>query len=183
MALKDRIFKSQTGFRLLPDTEKREAFFGYFTLKDAPDVVPELTPMKYFDMREGGNEVVVGKPNAYVYIQEKANGEIVEEHRFFFSANGKKTAFEWTIEPNGKYGKNAHIITLRWGGNGEQVHRTHIWLMKTNKNKYPFIINCLGGPGKTEEQYVTVLPEGDEKEDYRIGFSDLFMEKYQPREG
>ncbi len=178
MDLISRIHVTDKGFKLMPPEEEgREAFYGLFTLKDDPNVVPGLSGVAYWDLKNGF-EQEIRKPESFVYLEERVGGKVVETSRFFYSKNKRKGSLAYNIEKKRKYGPDAFLITITWNSAPEPIHRTYVSLMDTRKNKFPFITDVIGKDGSGEDQYVFHAPDGDAPEDYRLVFSDLLRQKY-----
>ena len=87
---------------------------------------------------------------------------------------------KWKSEES--HGSNAHIITLEWAGPGEAIHRSYIYMLDRQGRKYPFITKTIGSAGSSKEQFVTILPDNDVIENYRLGFDRLLLQKYETRQ-
>ena len=176
MALNERVQPSPNGFKLWQaEGAERKAYYGIFALKDDPNEVPELKEALYWDLKNAF-ENQVGQKDTFVYIEEREGGKVVETYRFYYGQ--KKAGISWSMEKKKKYGKSAYMITLHWNNQGEAIHRAYIFMLDRHGNRYPFITKTLGGPGVTEDQYISMLPEGESPDGYKIGFHPLLMQKY-----
>ena len=179
MALSDRVkvTSGSNSFKLFPVNENdREAYYGFFSLKDDPAQPPqELIKALYWDPKNCYENNFPPQP-CFVYIEERKGGQVVEQFRFY--RGPKNASLAWKIEPKRRYGRNAHMITLQWNGNGEAIHRSYIFLQDARGNKYPFITKTIGAPGMPEDQYIFILPEGEAPDGYKLGFDPLLLQKY-----
>lgn len=182
MGLLDRVQTSEQGFKLWPaEEEGRKAYFGIFHLKDDPGAVPELRETEYWDLKNSF-EQEVEQPGSFIYLEERVGEEVLESCRFYWAGGKPKQVLNWYFQYKKKYGSNAHIITLEWAGPGEAIHRSYIYMLDRQGRKYPFITKTIGSAGSSKEQFVTILPDNDVIENYRLGFDRLLLQKYETRQ-
>ena len=182
MEMKDRIHITHRGFMMHPpNNETSKAFFGIFSLENDPMARPEkLQELQYWDAKNA-YEQELPSPGCYVYVEERTDGEITDSCRFFFCSDpSRKPGLSYTIEKAKRgYGKTAQMITIRWKGPGERIHRSYIWLRDEKGEKYPFITKTIGKKDSTEEQYIFILPDGVSAEGFSLEFDPLLKEKYK----
>lgn len=185
--IQDRIQKSERGFFLLAeqDTEKTP-YFGIYTMKDEPECMPELTEMRYWDPAES-YEIPLKAPGCFIYICEQVNGEVVEEHRFYWSPREAKPRLEISVAPGnsgiGKgYGKGSYVITVSWPDNGgDMINNEYIFLRSNSGDKFQFrrkYIMPAEGAKRPEAKFIYIVPETDNPDNYSVDVLPQLREKY-----
>lgn len=179
--LSDRIQKTSTGFSVIREgntDQDTKAYFGTYTLKEAPDCIPELKEVSYWKPM-ADCEIIIGGPGCFVYVVEKQGEEIVEDTRFYWSGAAVKPSLLISTNPaDRKYGEQAFEIKIKWSGSGEPINNEYIFLKSIRNEKYNFLRKMIGGNGKTEESYIYIVPEGDDPENYSVAVLPQLKDKY-----
>ena len=180
--LADRIQKSNKGFSVIKDGDsasKRIVYYGTYTLKEEPWVIPELEEMSYWKPMDNSSEIILEKP-CFVYVAEKNGDETVEDFRFYWTTAERKPGLEIVTNPaSKKYGEQAFEIIVTWtGGPGEAINNEYIFLQSQKGEKYSFLRKTVGRAGVTEERYIYIVPEGHDPDAYFISYLPQLKEKY-----
>lgn len=178
--LADRIQKSNKGFSVIKDGGgTKKVYYGTYTLKEEPWVIPEVEEMNYWKPMDNSSEIMLEK-DCFVYVAEKDGDEAVEESRFYWSAAEKKPGLEIVTNPaSRKYGEQAFEIVVTWtGGPGEPINNEYIYLQSQKGEKYSFLRKTVGRVGVTEERYIYIVPEGQNPDDYFVSYLPQLKEKY-----
>ncbi len=185
--IKDRVQITDSGFSLLEDpNEKRIPKFGFYTFKEAPDVVPELTEMRYWNPAES-YEVPVQGSGCFVYVCEMVGEEQVEDYTFYWSRSKAKPKLEISVTPGnagfGKgYGPNSYVITIAWPDTaGEEINNEYIFLRSNRGETFQFrrkLIRPKEGGKRPEAKFIYIVPETDDPANYRVDVLPKLKEKY-----
>ena len=177
MSLKDRVLVSSGLIKIIKEnSDERQAYIGFYTLRNKVDFIPTLKKMAYWNLQDNNAERIE-TPDCFIYIEERYNDQVLERYRLPDNkAPYKSLGYE--ISPGRRYGRNACIITLRWV-KGETIHRSHIFLMNKAGEKFPFVTKTFGAPGRLTEQYVFKMRDWESLDDYNLGFSADFLQKYR----
>lgn len=185
--LVDRIIRNPKSFKVLPGPDgKYDLYYGYFTLKDDPEAEPDLQSLPYWELPEAYEKQV--DKDCYIYVVEKHDGEIIDSCRFFFKCSNRKPSLSWSISKMGmlrRFEPGAHEIVIRWNSSGgEAIRSEYIYLYPKNRpqERYQFLSDYVK-PIETDgndavDRYVFFPGDGQKAEDFRIGFDNLILEKY-----
>lgn len=188
--LKDRIKFTQNGFSVIRDLAfDRKAVFGFYSLDKDPETIPEhLQEIKYWDPLDA-TEKDIPEQMPCVYVAEKEEEHVVEEARVIKTRQGHKPILQIRVEPNKKYdprkerGKKAYMITIAWpDSQGENINSGYIFLAGPGGEQFPFlkdVIAPLSGHSRPEDQYVYILPEGTDPQEYHVEILPILRDRYQ----
>ncbi len=178
----DRIQTSSHGFYVRKPEEDRKLAYGLYSAKEAPDYIPNTAETEYWEPVYQKTVKIDGK-GCFVYLEESEDGEVVETARFYWP-HDKKTVLSIYTEPNDKYGKNAFVVTVEWtDGHAEPFNGEYIYLKDNSGDKYYFLKERIAPLDADDDppidQYVYIVPEGDDPARYKVDVMDLLREKYQ----
>jgi hypothetical protein len=180
--LRDRVQMNKQGFMVKKTDDERTLAYGTYSAKEPPDYMPKMGQAGYW---EPVYQTIIdlGGKGCFVYLEESIEECVVETARFYWQP-GEKQMLSIYTEPNDKYGKNAFVITVEWtDGHAEPFNGEYIYLTDNNGDKYYFLKERIA-PLDTEDdppidQYVYIVPEGDDPARYKVEVTDLLREKYQ----
>lgn len=180
VVLAKRIDKSDTGFTVSKGSEhERKLYYGTYSFKDEADFIPELEEIAYWKPMEDC-EIVLKGQECLVYVSEKLGEETVEDTRFYWTDADRKPRLQIVTQPaNKKYGKQAFEIVITWvDGPGEPFNNEYIYLSSDRGEKFCFLKKEIGGPGKKEDRYIYIVPEGFNPDSYSVSVLPQLREKY-----
>ena len=184
--LTDRITKSNEGFHITKEKNappERKVFFGIYSFKEDAGFIPVLQEINYWKAMSEEIKVDEEKQEALIYVVEKNGEKIEDEARFYWSrmagSNEPKLIIR-TSRADKKYGEQAFQIDLIWQSkNGEPINNDYFYVKSVSGEQYHFLRRTIGGKGVNEEQYIYIVPTGDNPNNYTVEVHPLLKEKYK----